>query len=650
MIKTIKQSLDATANNKLNRMGYTVDYSEVLAYLYNPVPKTTKVYTNESDALLSSSTYSEYYATILGDGSDGLKGSYVNGFVDEVSLQQGVCIVKPWLSFPITAKSTSGEQLNYNVSVETPNDEGILNGNTLCGASTTIKSKMDKEYVNSFKGEGGNFLIGVGVDLDNFGPKYFQHFYDDESKWAETYCTGENLRKLAERMLLFAEITLDIDGGKIMNSPVIISAADPVINGVPQFALWMPCPLLCTSRYSSLGEVVFKTPNKKDTTLDKNDTSYPFKNSGFEHKKGTLRGLNTSFYDTITQRTDGEKNLDSVRVNWKLRGDAPDKLARVRLYFDETKKAEVNEILGTEIPESGQRVFGPLKEVATEKLSDTTSYHYDSLEEIYWKDGMCPPGITREQYEKCLRIIWTFELGTKTFKIPKGFHAADVNYNPNGKNKLTEDFISYGVMQYIEDTENWRITPLIWTYEEVCKESGKPYDMKLINDAKTIASNRSGLRGRSTIPKNLLHALEELWNDPRMWYALTKRYATSSPSHEYNVQSKYYNDASASLWGAKFQFNRLKLSSAFGLLIMMDLHNQGLQGFKLGFKEKYAADVPTILALPSEYEKLLFICNRRISQGSHFADRYAIYKRNLEASKNDLSLKTPMPWHNKISV
>ena len=43
MIKTIKQSLDDTAKNKLNKMGYTVDYSGALSSLYNPIQKTTKV-------------------------------------------------------------------------------------------------------------------------------------------------------------------------------------------------------------------------------------------------------------------------------------------------------------------------------------------------------------------------------------------------------------------------------------------------------------------------------------------------------------------------------------------------------------------------------------------------------------------------------
>lgn len=636
MIKTIKQSLDDTSKNKLNKMGYTVDYSKVLSYLYNPIQKTIKASTNASDALLSSDTYSGYYATILGDGSDGLKGTYVNGFVDEVSLQQGVCIVKPWLSFPITAKSVDGQQLNYNVSVESPNDEGILNGNTLCGAYTTIKSKMDKEYISAFKGEGGNFLLGVGIDLDNFGPKYFQHFYEDDSKWAEQFCTSDNLRKLAEKMLLFAEITLDIDGGKIMNSPVIISAPDPVINNVPQFALWIPCPLLCTSRYSSLGDVVFKAPNKKDTTLDKNDTSYPFKNAGFEHKKGTLRGLNTSFYDSITQRADGEKNLESVRVNWRLSGSAPDKLARVRLYFDETRKDEVNEILGTEIPESAQRIFGPLKEVATEKLSDTTSHYYDGLEEIYWEEGMCPPGITRQQYEKCLRIIWTFELGTKTFKVNR---AVVVNWQPS--RGLKEDFITYGVMQYIESSKYWKITPVLLTYEEICKESGKPYDVNLLNDAKSIANHRSGLYGRSAVPPKLLHALEELWKDSRMWYAMTKRYATSNPRDKYNMMNNHYNDCSNTLWGAVNKFKYVGMTSAFGLLVMMDIHNQGLMGINFD----------KIRAQPTEYKKIMEVCHQRLSSNkSYLINRYKVYKRNLEAAKDDLSLTKPMPWWNDISV
>lgn len=635
MMKSIKQSLDDSSKNKLSRMGYSVDYSTTLSSLYNPIQKTRKTSFNNSDSLLHTSSYSEYYATILGDGSDALKGDFINGFVNEISLQQGVCIIKPWLSFPITAKSTRGEQVNYNVSVESPNDLGILNGNTLCGSSTTIKSKMDKEYLTAFRGENGDFIIGVGVDLDNFGPKYFQHFYNDEAtKWAEKACTNTNLKKLAEKKLLFAEITLDIDGGKILNAPVVMSTSDPIINNVRRFALWIPCPLLCTNRYSSLGTVVFNAPNKKTTTIGNENTSYPFLNAGYDHKKAIIRGLNTSFYESITQRTDGEKNLESVRVDWKINGNSPDKLARVRLYFDETRKDEIESILNMEIPESGARVFGPLKEVATEKLVDTSSsYQYEGIEEIYWEDGMCPTGITRQQYEKCLRIIWTFEKSTKTFKCNNPV----VN---NWGSNLNEDFISYGVMQYIERPRNARISALLLMYEEVCKESGKPYDAILLSNAKRISNHRSGVRGLSSIPSEIVHALEELWKDPRMWYAMTKRYATSKPRDNISDKSDSYKDYYSSLYGALDLYRSLNFTSAFGLLLCMDLRNQGMMGIKLN----------EVKSLSSEYDRIMKLCQQRINMGSHYKRKYLIIKRNLEASRNDLSLTAPLPWHSNISV
>ena len=180
-IERLSVSLNKTAEGKMHRMGYVVNYNNILSHLYNPYKKkTTKNSTNASDSALSTMTYNEYYATILGT-ADSL-GTIENGYVKEVELQQAVCIIKPFIPFPAKAK----DDKVYNIPVELHGDTQTNDGVTLCGDKTTIPTNVKEEYMDAFKGEGGNFLIGVGLDLDNFAPDYLKHFYtfeEDEKKW-----------------------------------------------------------------------------------------------------------------------------------------------------------------------------------------------------------------------------------------------------------------------------------------------------------------------------------------------------------------------------------------------------------------------------------------------------------------------------------
>lgn len=628
---SISKAIEKNENNLL-RMGYTVDYTSILAHLYNPLKKkTTNVSTNSSDVALSTMTYSEYYATLLGT-ADSL-GTISNGYVQEVELQQAVCIVKPFLSFPAKAK----DDKIYNIPVEVPDNSQINGGATLSGAGTTIPTTVDENYLNAFKGAGNNFLIGVGLDLDNFVPEYLKHFYGGEnSEWKSLdESVIPNLKTMAEKRMLYAEITFNIGGtGKILNAPIIInnSGSTPLQDASTLHHLWIPCPLIHLNDYKALGEVAFEHAGKT-VSVHTGGYSYPFADSGYIHKNGSIRGLTSDYYksNVVSHKP---SFLPYKGIKWNAADvienlPSKDVLARTRIYFDEEQKSEIETLIG-EIPESCKRIYGPLKAIETKKLIDTSSIlSYGGCEDIYWEEGMCPVGITKDIYITCLRIIWVYEKDIYSMNQMR-------TKDPCNVNLPLESFLSFGPNQFVQKSNNPRISLFLDTYESVCKEMNSEYNKSIIDDIRLIKT--SGL-SREDISKNSTTAdgkriqnLRELWlKDSRFRYSYFKHYAKTTKQ-----------DSESCLRGVNNLFKTLGLSSPMGYFCCMDIKNQGESQFNRTL----------VKGKSSEAEKIREILRQRTNDSrSYMKKKWKDIKTNFEQAINenklDMSLAVSQNWKGK---
>lgn len=562
MAKSLAQSLSGSTSVNLKRLGYFVDYSDTLSSLYNPVAKSSSQIEGMSKtAEMGRATGADEYKSLLGEGS--ITGEVVNGFVTDTKSQQAICTLKAWLAFPITDE---GEE--FNVSVGMPDGEnGILSGNTLCGNNTTIPDKVSK--ADKSIGEGNDeFVIGVGLDLAKFGGTYFKHFYGNVG-WDNLDDVITKLPVLAGKKLLYAEITLDIDGGKLLNAPVVISTNDcPSGSGAAVYRLWMPCPLILLQDYSALGTIIIKDKSGKNAKCGDGSLIFPFRSSGYDHKNARIKGLKKSHYGNIVGKESNSANLQYVGVNWNIASSEADKKVRVRLYFDEDRRTEVEEVIGA-VPKSAERVFGPLEIIERSTLIDTSSaFNYDGNIDYYFEEGKYS-NLTKEVYIKALRLISCYEIGSSE-PIPSRIEVV-----------RGESWPSYGTYQAIERGTNKGISQILKYYEQICKESGNAYDEETLRVAKRIAQG-----SRKGSPE--FNALETLGKDPRMAYAQSM--------HVWKTKIK----------NAMELYESLGFQSAFGVYYCVDCVNNG-------YKKSYFLNNSNVKNATSEQQRIEAAINLRES-------------------------------------
>ena len=549
MAKSIAQSLSESASFNLQRIGYITDFSETLSSLYNPInASSSQIEGMSQTAEIGRITGADEYKSLLGKGN--ISGEVVNGFITDTSLQQAICTLKPWMAFPIT---NDGEEFNVSVGLP-PGENGILAGNTLCGPKTAIPDVVSKADKSVSEGN-DEFLIGVGLDLNKFGSSYFKHFYGNIG-WDSLDDVISKLGTLAGKKLLFAEITLDIDGGKILNAPVIISTSDmPSGSGAAVFRLWVPCPLILLNDYSSLGTIIVTDKNGKNDKCGNGSLQFPFRGSGYDHKKGIIKGLKKSHYANILNKESNKSNLSYYGINWNINSSENDKKARVRLYFDEARRTEVEEIIGV-VPESASKVFGPLEVVERSPLLDISPiFNYSGGIDYYFEEGKYPK-LDKETYIKALNLISCYEIGSSK-PVPSRISVV-----------RGESWPSYGTYQAIERGTNKGISQILKYYEQICKESGNPYDEETLRIAKTIAQG-SQKGSREFI------ALETLGKDPRMAYAQSM--------HVWKTKIK----------NAMELYESLGFESAFGVYYCVDCVNNG-------WKKSFFMNNPTVKNAPNE--------------------------------------------------
>lgn len=357
----------------------------------------------------------------------------VNGFFQNGKKQAEVTF-NNYMSFIV---DVNGSKEAVNVPCNISDHDGL----SIIGSGNIQypPSKFTKETNESCKlgtGNFGGFVIGVGVSFDSLLLNFFKQFYG-EMPWEAV-----KLEKLAGQGALYAEIMVSPAGGvgtaKVIQTKVTVKATRTIDSG--GYSVYVPIPLMLLNNYKSIGDVTVKVSDSKtgvkEQKVDGSAVTFPSAGSSYDRNKGIINGFTA---DQAAQYVESDETVMVDYVGSTLVG----KKGRVRFYFGKDFEAQVVAEVGA-IPDSYKTDLfkGVLDGDGNfEIVQEQTSAGVVELQEgdIYWDESaFAGLNISRQQYEKCVRIVWDFEVGT-----------------PNANWQKCEDVgdkagISFGPYQYTE--------------------------------------------------------------------------------------------------------------------------------------------------------------------------------------------------------
>lgn len=331
---------EAMGNNENNKVlvGYTVSsYVGVLSALKTAQQKISEAKGQTTTGDVGRTITTTRYSILSQMGLDGVDDG--TGFIE--GQYQGLCIFKDFMSFIVDANQGDGKKntmyvpvnKNYN-SVHVNNGVGCISGNPIFPASI----KKESNYYVGLEDENDTFKIGVGLDISNFGLKFFKRFFP-QIEWSE-----QKLKSIAGKSGLFAEVVLPFGKGsnnaKVLHAMVISDIPDS--SGAP-FQVHIPNPLLILNEYSSIGSVRVKF-NSKSQAVGTNDIVNPLASKRYYHKDAKIDGFTPKYVADYTKGSEqgGIVTYEGTSLcsgNLEVKG-------RVRLFFDSDKKDMVSKIIG----------------------------------------------------------------------------------------------------------------------------------------------------------------------------------------------------------------------------------------------------------------------------------------------------------------
>ena len=311
---------------------------------------------------------------------------------------------------------------------------------------------------NGLADEGLGFVIGLGVAFNQVVINYFKHFYP-QMPWEM-----EKLKKLAADGYLYGELMVpqtkvevvkptnteentnaDIEdkmsgNAKVLHSKITVDISQ---SNTSAYNVFVPVPLMLIDDFKELGYVKVEHGNKTDQNkyvenVDGGKLKFPFSDKKFDHKKCQIEGFTP---DAVKDYVPGSNQVD---VEYKHTGlnDGKEVQGRMRFYFSPDAEGAISSMVGSIPQEYKEKLFrGVIAEdgyYKTETIMVTNQGLFQSGD-IYWDPSyFTGTDITKEQYEKCVRITWDFEVD-----------------NPNGDWQRCKDVhdgqgLSYGPYQYTE--------------------------------------------------------------------------------------------------------------------------------------------------------------------------------------------------------
>lgn len=592
----VSKAMNQAGNGKLP-VGYTVSsYQSVLSAL----EKAKSVNDNQKQfsSIQSGRTIKERIYTILGETGLSIVDSSTT-FVD--GQYQGVCVLKDYMSFIVDVTNTKGKKYTAYVSnekdIKSSKFSHVNAGNGVIENCPIFPASYEKpaSYYTGLESKDSPFKIGVGLDISNFGLKFFQKFFPN-IKW-----TDKTLKDLMSKSCIFAEVLLpradDTTTADVLHALVTVNITD---NTGEPFQLFIPIPLLLLNDYNSLGNVIVTVDNKP-SCVGSDIVTNPMANKKYYHKTCSIEDFTPNNVERWTSDIKNGVSVSYLRTD--LCSGNKERKGRVRLFLDKDKKDVISSVIG-EIPKEYEiELFkGKLEDkkvikTDTDIINDVT-YGGD----VYFPDELAAI-ITKDKYLKVLQIIKTIESGNN-FKSA-GYTKWDVAGDGAG--------ISYGMYQ--TTGKSGGLTRLIDLY--INDSNSNSACVANINTYKNSASSLI----KTEDVERLMDALKYAGDtDPNMAYIQTK--------HMYNEQIENK--------GLIKSYTNAGLSSPLGFLIALHCYNQG--------RPKNFWD--GISSLPTEKDKCSMILSRERNYlksfhwwkegGNH--DRYTTdFKVAIDTGNFDLS-------------
>ena len=333
-------------NNKV-RLGYTANDYNVLGALEKAYYEIVRIQ-QQGGEVTPAGTFSA--STGLSAGQEYSVMSSANNLAIKVEAGsnwtnqfQGKCWIRSYMSFYVTDSNKNG---TYHVPVGNPEDKNCLYyGDTVLGNFSF--PSIDPQVTRTNQFERDDYIVGVGLDFDNYVIPYLKKFYnEDGGNWQVN-----TLRTVASKLQMFAEIlfpkkkpkyTSQQDGGKFEGDYHVLHCPVTVDCNVPDMKfhlLWFPCPLLFINDFSSLGVVSMKKiengQESNRVTVGKDGLSVPFSSSKYKHKQALIKGFSHSAFKDVNDTI-----FEQVGVDF-LASQDQSVVSFVRIFFDNAAESEL---------------------------------------------------------------------------------------------------------------------------------------------------------------------------------------------------------------------------------------------------------------------------------------------------------------------
>lgn len=422
----------------------------------------------------------------------------VNGFFQNGDKQAQVTF-KTYMTFVANVKQGDGSNSAEVVSIE--QNISDHDGLAIMGGSNIQypPSRFTKEALESCKlgcQSYGGFVIGAGVSFDQFVINFFKQFYGTMN-WEEG-----KIEKIAAQGGLYVELMFPGAAGgntaRVIHTKVTVKVTKAIApNG---YDVYFPSALMLLNNYKGLGEIEVTVADSKSGTkdykVDGTNVSFPYSGGSYNKKTGIINGYKP---ESVEQAVVSDQTIIATYKGSTLTG----KTGRARFYFSKDFEQQVITEFG-EIPaEYKDDLFrGVLSGDGNFEIQNDIIEASGFVSGDVYFDPAAFAGldISQAQYEKCVRIVWDFEVGTPNADWKK----CEVLKDGAG--------ISYGPYQYTE--KSGLLSKLLHNYLAAKNGNLNELDKKL--QEHPISSGTYSGKTKYASDSALKSLLREIGSDPIM--------------------------------------------------------------------------------------------------------------------------------------
>lgn len=356
LFSIVSENLQGALDNGKTPVGYTVkNYQGVLSALQ----KAKVVYNQIQKTRVSTSIGSRRYTLLKQTGLEGAdddSGFIVHQNSNELSYQ-ALCVVKEYMSFVVdyTVPNEENKKARSWVGVrDRPSkDSHALKGITLQSSGISFPP-VEEDGINTITrmsqtlgGDNEPCKIGVGLSLNNLAYNFMKRFFP------QLKLTEEQIESLASKGYLNAEVLIPKGKGKGEGESAFVLHARVTVkheinDESAPFQVWIPVPIMLLNSFKKLGTVTVEAGVGQQEKVGETNVTFPFANSTYNHENAEISNFTPSSLKAFALSQDTP--VQYVRSNLCNEGIATQ--ARVRLYFIESSKADIQKTIGKPIPEA----------------------------------------------------------------------------------------------------------------------------------------------------------------------------------------------------------------------------------------------------------------------------------------------------------